>query len=427
MKKPRYCELKGNTWHATLKVPKELRHIFNRTKFMKSLETSDPVVAEERAMIQVGKWKGWVRDARADGLSNLAHPFFLESTRRSLDNAGPEDFEGIQEGAFVMSDKLAEQGDHEGADAWRRVGMRTYEPLSHYKEDWVNERLSGLSKKNVTQKKSDIDWLFKRFATAESITRENVVSWIRSLISPKDEGGQGFSATAADRILSCARDYWLYLHDRALVETSDTLFDSPQFLRNLKKNDKKPPKVAIEPSEACSLVKRAIEREDVTLAHAIYIGMYTGMRIEEVCQLKASNVDDAWITVIEAKTKAGERRIPIHSALRPVLEKLKKQSIDGYIIPGLGPGTHGKRSDKVGKRFRTQRDKLGLSKQKTFHSLRRTVTTQLQQQGVREDVIAAILGHSYGGFTIKHYSDARLDDQKSKAIELVHYPLEPLA
>ena len=54
---------------------------------------------------------------------------------------------------------------------------------------------------------------------------------------------------------------------------------------------------------------------DPELADAILVGALTGMRIEETYRLTVGDCANGWFTVRRSKTRAGLRRVPIHSDL----------------------------------------------------------------------------------------------------------------
>lgn len=59
---------------------------------------------------------------------------------------------------------------------------------------------------------------------------------------------------------------------------------------------------------------------------------YTGAKIEELCTIKVSDVMEDTIKINDSKTSAGIRSIPIHRHIRPVIERLKTTSTDGYLM-----------------------------------------------------------------------------------------------
>lgn len=125
------------------------------------------------------------------------------------------------------------------------------------------------------------------------------------------------------------------------------------------------------------------------------------------------------------KTAAGNRRVPIHPKLEPVINKLRRSTTNEFVIPGLTVSEKtGARSNAVGKRFGHLKTRMGHTKHtKVFHSLRKTVVTQLEQSGVPETVTAAIVGHEVGTMTYGLYSAGPSFEQKLGAIQTLEYPL----
>ena len=61
---------------------------------------------------------------------------------------------------------------------------------------------------------------------------------------------------------------------------------------------------------------------DSTLADLIRLAAYTGCRIEELCSLKIQNVADDRFEILDAKSEAGWRTIPIHNDIKQVIARL---------------------------------------------------------------------------------------------------------
>jgi len=157
------------------------------------------------------------------------------------------------------------------------------------------------------------------------------------------------------------------------------------------------------------------------------LGAYTGARIEELCRLKTSDIiNDEGIkcfSIKDAKTAAGERNIPIHPNLLHVIDRLAEQSEDGYLIKSTSGNKYGNRSDALSKQFGRLKTDLGYNSQFVFHSLRKTVITQLQRADIPGILIAAIVGHETGTITFDVYSSGPSPKQKLHAISKLHYEI----
>ena len=146
------------------------------------------------------------------------------------------------------------------------------------------------------------------------------------------------------------------------------------------------------------------------------------MRIEEACALTLETSDDGIFIVADAKTTAGIRQVPVHPALAQLVGRLRDGSADGFLIPSTAAGKYGVRSDPLSKRFGRLKAALGFGPGHVFHSIRKTVATQLEQAGVKESIAADILGHEKKTMSYGLYSDGSSTGQKAEALAKVTYP-----
>ena len=75
----------------------------------------------------------------------------------------------------------------------------------------------------------------------------------------------------------------------------------------------------------------------------------------------------------------------------------------------------------MNKRFSRVKTALGFGSEYDFHSIRRTVSTLLEQGDVVEGVAADILGHNKTTMTYGLYSRGSSVEQMTKAIEAIDY------
>ena len=135
-----------------------------------------------------------------------------------------------------------------------------------------------------------------------------------------------------------------------------------------------------------------IQEED-ELFNTTLLGIYTGMRIEEICRLKTTDIESECMLIREGKTQSAPRKIPIHKSILPLIATMIASTQDGYLIEGLKI-YRGKRSHSISKRLGTRRKQLGFDRRKyTFHSLRANFVTELDNQGVDLSIIQSLIGH----------------------------------
>jgi integrase len=147
-----------------------------------------------------------------------------------------------------------------------------------------------------------------------------------------------------------------------------------------------------------------------------WIGLLTGARINEICQLHLSDireVDGVWVFDINdekekmLKSASSARLIPIHSKLIELgfmeyVEQLRTRKED-RLFPELKKQRDGY-SQAASKWFGRYRRRVGVhSKTKAYHSFRHTVGNHLKQKGLPGEQIGAILGHKDESITTGRY------------------------
>lgn len=167
------------------------------------------------------------------------------------------------------------------------------------------------------------------------------------------------------------------------------------------------------------------------------IGMYSGMRLDEICQLhiadivKIDKIDCFNVNETgdkKLKTETSRRIVPIHpklvelgfikyvDALRTggkvrLWENLKKGR-DGY-------------SHDLGKWYqRFNRQEITKNPKRVFHSLRHTLANNLKQKGVQEVVIAEILGHAVDSMTMSRYGKRYESKVLLEALTMLDYGIK---
>lgn len=144
-------------------------------------------------------------------------------------------------------------------------------------------------------------------------------------------------------------------------------------------------------------------------AKLILILIYTGMRVSELLELKNSNIDtETWHAIGGLKTEAGKNRIiPIIPTIRPYVESL--MSGHELLVHKDGAPMRREYFEKyVFKRYLIELNilkepKEGENWRLSPHSTRHTLTTLARKAGIKEDVIARIVGHTTYETTDKHY------------------------
>lgn len=169
---------------------------------------------------------------------------------------------------------------------------------------------------------------------------------------------------------------------------------------------------------------------------ATLIAMFTGARLNEICQLEIADVQQEngiWFFNMtdegdnnkRLKTFASNRKVPIHSQLLEdgLLQYHKEmaQTKATRLFPDYSYEARGGYGRSLGRWFNDvflvkQHIK---TKELVFHSLRHTMITRLAQAGVQEPIYQCIVGHERNGVTQQVYNREGFTlPQVKEAIEL---------
>lgn len=156
------------------------------------------------------------------------------------------------------------------------------------------------------------------------------------------------------------------------------------------------------------------------------LALYTGMRSNEIAEIKLENVHDLHIYIPEAKTKSGVRDVPLHPVIKPLVHWLRERSSDGYLVSGLKRGgPDNKRNHRFVKDFgRYLRGVRGLNIQErgvVFHTLRNSWITTAENVGIPESTINRIVGHEQLTISLGRYSRGLWIENLQKEVKKVKF------
>ncbi|EQA6236353.1 site-specific integrase [Enterobacter hormaechei] len=194
-------------------------------------------------------------------------------------------------------------------------------------------------------------------------------------------------------------------------------------------------KVSYEVFTHAELAKVFAEFEsDAEMQAVALIGMYSGMRLNEICSLKTENIKTIegilCFQILEGKTKSAERLVPVHSCITDLVKSLILTPYNGFLFyrASVIDRADRKRSTWHTQRFtRAKRKALGEAgtDRKVFHSLRHEFAQQLDRSQVPEDRIALLMGHERGKTeSFKTYSKKGEVKELSKYVEMIHFLID---
>jgi integrase len=149
------------------------------------------------------------------------------------------------------------------------------------------------------------------------------------------------------------------------------------------------------------------------------IGLYTGCRLEEMCQLHIDDIqqeEGIWYLDINKdapdkslKNSASIRLVPLHPFVVDNLNFIAfvnnlKDKGAKRLFPELNKNSGNKYSHAVSKWFGRFKTQCGIrSDKKTFHSFRHNVSDNLKQQMIETTLIDELTGHTVKGESLGRY------------------------
>jgi integrase len=417
-----YLIQKGRIWYLEHRLSPKQAKAVGKSKLSRSLGTDSkreaqrlriPVELEWRRMIaeamddssdgytrQLKEWRRVIREADTPDQREIAEGLLQDELEDQLRQAAK--LKGIDEDDDASIHDLPEYG--RTFEVFQRATGRKVE-LTEYMEDYF-ARLE-VSAKTANQHRAAI----RRLAEQTPFVSDVVGATVQEYFDSRSSAGT--AKATLQRELSGLRGYWRWLSSR--LDTIDS--DRDPFARvDLPRpsNKRDTGRRAYTSADAVGLLRGAVAKPDAKLADLIRLGMFTGARLEELCVM---TVDDAQLepgilTIRDSKTLAGIREVPIHPRLRPVVERLKRESTEGYLIPALRRDKYDKRSAAIGKRFGRLKTSLGFTNRHVFHSFRHTLNTLLTNAGVHDPIVKDILGHEHTDMTRGVYYDPTVADQE---------------
>jgi integrase len=423
---PQYLEKRRRRWYAVLDIPEDARKAFGKKRLVKSLETDSLAQAQIRVLGVVQEWKEQIEAVRHSGrdpskIGIDPSPWRSEMTKLKL--KGVADWEIDYALRDIAEDITEDTGDDDAYSSYM-VATGKSVLLSEHMESYLDDTVTDPKSRDM--KIRHLSLFLKTFKLAEDVTQEAVAEWVEDVLTAKDGG---VSYKTAKTYLSTYRTFWRYLGKKKLIPRSVEAFtdvlEAPMKSSNGNGHLRRS---YFEPEDYKKLLKAAHSygREDNDhLADLIRLAAHTGCRIDELCGLDLKNVilshSVPHFIIGDAKTEAGNRKVPIHSGIKQLVSRLMDSSEDGYLLSGLTFNKYGSRSNAIGKRFGRLKTSLDYGPDLVFHSFRRGVATQFENKGVPEVIAARILGHEFPTMSFGTYSGGADLKTLSEAVETLNW------
>lgn len=441
----RYLERRRQTWFAVVEVPPSLQKRLGR-RIRRTLKTRDVHVARARRHKVVGEIKELIEAAR-NGKDDSPIQQEAMAWRETLaaaergDNVGsiPEDEDPagfIRSLIEDRSDSLRAHKDTEAdAAGFQGVALGTATPLALYVAQWLSEgALKGTPLKERTKHERRKaaeklgEWMqtVKLPSTVEAVTRKVAGRYVSEVLIPS-----GKDAVTLGKSVRSLASYWAWLQKRGhLPDEARNPWAGQAPKKTARDGDGIDAERAFTDAELARLLTGPAGD---TLADFMRVAALTGMRREEIGQLKAADCAGGVFIIRAGKTDAAARRVPVHPDLAGIVAKrLKGKAPDAYLFHDLASAST-ERTDPIGKAFTRYRRELGIQEGEgrrsrvNFHSFRRWFITAAINAKQPDHFVSLVVGHKEGrkGMTKGRYWQG-LDDAALRAVvEAVKLPAMP--
>lgn len=461
----RHLRLCGLKWHVIVAVPHALRSICGASQLKRSLHTDSLTLAQKLRWPVLEGFKQIIEIARRSGNRQSTVPLSAEACLMSaaakwapevqrddrLLASGELDPEAVVPHREMLEMHVEEivKPKHGLRLAQKFFGIASgiATPLGLHHEDWLGELTSNDDTKDdhrLALRELTAWGANQQFQTLQEISHKvagSFATYLRKEGNRKAKGQPQNRKTTRKRCQSLAA-YWDWLVDRGHLP-EDTRNPWRRILTSLgsKKGDADAGKRNFTDDELKRLLYTGAP--GTALKDYMFIAALSGMRIDEIARLKVGDCKHGVFHIGKAKTKAGKRDVPIHSALVPIIRRLAKgRAASEWLIPDevLGGGhaktRSGKRGDRsmpISKRFGRFRQSVGVhdcpdgqrQSSVTFHSFRRWFSQQAKDAGISEHVTAAVVGHGYGRMTYGLYAKDELTKRLRECVEAAKLPARP--
>lgn len=419
----------GRTWSVKVSIPADVQKVIGKRAFKQSLQTTDKTVAITRSAPLIAKFKDAIAQARGNPAQHLND--YLQDVQDHLrvERANPDaDFDaisGVEEEALtklleahkVQHFEQLPKGAQTDVVNTYKVTTGRITPFADPIEDYLEGR--HVEAKTASKEKLAINEFAVDGTIVQKVDRKSVRAYVRKL---SQERGLK-SKTIRDR-LGFLGLYWKWLVDNDYApEDSPNPFAGVDLPKENRKDAAEDARLPFTVSDISKLHTSIMASDLDMLKAAFMIAIYTGCRIEEIASLECANVTDDTMNIQRAKSLSGNRDIPIHDSIKPLVAELKGNGHQ-YLLSDLTADQDGGRSLGIRRGFTKIKNGLKYDGRYVFHSLRKTVATQLEQAGVPEGVAADILGHKKKTMSYGLYSGGSLFEQKREAVLKLDYGLD---
>ena len=209
----------------------------------------------------------------------------------------------------------------------------------------------------------------------QDVSQDEIKRYLLHLVNEKEVSG-----TYQNQAINAVKFYY-----EQVLGQPRTVYQLPRA-----RKEKKLPNV-LSPEEAVRIIESIANQKHRTMIALIYSA---GLRLSELLNLTPANIDSQRNLIAIRGGKGGKDRMTLLSetALAMLRDYYRAYKPKKWLFEGADGGKYHARS--VQNVFRRAKEKAGITKPATVHTLRHSFATHLLEQGTDLRYIQALLGHS---------------------------------
>ncbi|MEJ1378485.1 MAG: tyrosine-type recombinase/integrase [Candidatus Sedimenticola sp. (ex Thyasira tokunagai)] len=399
--------LRRQRWYVRVRVPTELVPVVGKAEIVRSLKTADLREARDLRWNAIDQIKDYLAtfSPTGDDLSPELLVSEARRIRRKVDLGLADDGDSEVVGMDVLTEMVVAECAENQPEAVRSAVLASSKIMEGQPVVFASEVLkthlaeikSRVRIQTLNARERRVKVFLRWLGGSREITRITRKEAGRYLTEDLLQQGKAIKTTKDT--LSDLSAFFNWAVDRGFIEANPFagLNKTVRITTRGTKDKHGNKRRVFTPDELKKLLVTLRDergKEDPLWALTL-MGLYSGMRGNEIAEIEVSDVHGGYIHIPEGKTESSVRDVPIHPVIQQLVEDLKETSKDGYLISGLKRGGEdNKRYHLIGKRFGTalrQGAKM-TDKRVVFHSLRKNFSSALENAGVPVTTAEQIVG-----------------------------------
>lgn len=440
-----HLQLVGGTYYARVRVPRTLEKLVGQSHIRRSLKTGSKAEANQRKYKVVAELKDSLEKLRGKPAQVEEKGYTLADARaireeleRLRESPIAEDAEKASTLEDVVSDMAEKVESLHGtprAIKWHRAATATDSTLRELLEKWLaGADVVNSTKAGHTRALTDLlEFLDDDEARPQDVSQKTAIKFVDAMAAEQKLK----HTTQRDRLISLA-GFWGWMRRRGHINAGPNPWEDHDISKTQNPGSRpEKRKGGFTADELGRLLQGTPKTRSWPtwdyLPDLMVLGMFTGSRIEKLCDLTAGRVTvhgEGYILNIQGdKTDAGDRLVGVvHPAPVAALKRrLEGRQSDDSLFPELTRGgIDDKMSASASKAFGRYRRACDVPDGTDFHSYRRVVIDVLDKGRKAKPVeIARFVGHKVGNMAADVYAGQSLTPEATLEVAgWVRYPAE---